>query len=101
MHRYQLSDVMFCRKTVGCRCPFGAFLSGGIDSSAVVGLMSQVMTQPVNTFSVIFEDKSYSEELYSRRIAKRFNTRHQEIFLNGTEIPTYYASGCTFSNGSP
>lgn len=66
--------------------PFGAFLSGGIDSSAIVGLMSQVMTQPVNTFSVTFEDKNYSEEIYSREIARRFRTRHQEIFLKPSEL---------------
>ena len=65
---------------------FGAFLSGGIDSSAIVGLMSQVMTQPVNTFSVTFEDKIYSEEVYSREIAKRFRTHHQEIYLNASDL---------------
>jgi len=68
--------------------PFGAFLSGGIDSSAIVGLMSQVMTQPVNTFSVTFEDKSFSEEVFSREIAKRFRTSHQEIYLKASELLT-------------
>jgi asparagine synthase (glutamine-hydrolysing) len=61
--------------------PFGAFLSGGIDSSAMVGLMSQVSAQPVNTFSVIFDEKGYSESPYSQMIAKKFSTRHQEIHL--------------------
>jgi asparagine synthase (glutamine-hydrolysing) len=66
--------------------PFGAFLSGGIDSSAIVGLMSQVITQPVNTFSVIFDDKSYSEEVFSRKIANRFHTSHQEIYLRASDM---------------
>jgi asparagine synthase (glutamine-hydrolysing) len=66
--------------------PFGAFLSGGIDSSAIVGLMSQVMTRPVNTFSVTFDDKLYSEEVFSRQIAKRFNTSHQEIYLKASDM---------------
>ena len=61
--------------------PFGAFLSGGIDSSAMVGLMSQVSTQPINTFSVVFDEKDYSESPYSQMIAKKFSTRHQEIHL--------------------
>ena len=66
--------------------PFGAFLSGGIDSSAIVGLMSQAMTQPVNTFSVTFDDKLYSEEAFSRNIAKRFHTYHQEIPLKALDM---------------
>lgn len=61
--------------------PFGAFLSGGIDSSIVVGLMASLLTTPVNTFSVVFSEKAYSESPYSRLIAQRFNTRHHEIKL--------------------
>lgn len=61
--------------------PFGAFLSGGIDSSAIVGIMSQVLNRPVNTFSVIFNERNYSESDYSQLIAKRFATTHNEIHL--------------------
>jgi asparagine synthase (glutamine-hydrolysing) len=61
--------------------PFGAFLSGGLDSSVIVGLMASVLNKPVNTFSVTFEEKKYSESPYSRLIAKRFNTNHTEIQL--------------------
>lgn len=61
--------------------PFGAFLSGGIDSSIVVGLMSEVATTPVNTFSVTFDDSDFSEAVYAKRIAKKFNTIHHEIKL--------------------
>jgi asparagine synthase (glutamine-hydrolysing) len=61
--------------------PFGAFLSGGIDSSAIVGLMAQASTAPVHTFSVIFNEPEFSEERYARIIAKRFNTVHTPIRL--------------------
>jgi asparagine synthase (glutamine-hydrolysing) len=60
---------------------FGAFLSGGIDSSAVVGLMSEVSERPVSTFNVSFEESEFSESAYARLIAKRFNTKHIEIVL--------------------
>jgi asparagine synthase (glutamine-hydrolysing) len=59
--------------------PFGAFLSGGIDSSAVVGIMSQVMSNKVKTFSVVFEEKEFSESRWAQLIAKKFGTEHHEI----------------------
>lgn len=61
--------------------PFGAFLSGGIDSSAVVGLMAQASTGPVHTFSVVFDEEEFSEERYARIIAKKFKTEHTAIRL--------------------
>ena len=60
---------------------YGAFLSGGIDSSAVVGLMSEVATQPVTTFSVTFAEAALDESPWSRAVAKRFGTDHHEIRL--------------------
>ena len=66
--------------------PLGAFLSGGIDSSSVVALMSKVMNTPVKTFSIGFEDKSYNELNYARIIARRFNTEHHEFILK-PDIP--------------
>ncbi len=62
--------------------PFGAFLSGGIDSSAVVGAMSQVARQKVNTFSVVFDEREFSEAQYARLVAKKFGTDHHEIKLS-------------------
>ena len=61
--------------------PFGAFLSGGIDSSIVVGLMSRVSSQAVRTFSVTFNEATYSEAPYAEIIAKRFKTEHTDIRL--------------------
>lgn len=61
--------------------PFGAFLSGGIDSSAIVGLMAQATQAPVHTFSVVFNEPAYSEEPYAQLVAERFRTEHTPIRL--------------------
>jgi asparagine synthase (glutamine-hydrolysing) len=61
--------------------PLGAFLSGGIDSSAVVALMAEVSEQPVSTFSIVFEEKRFDESEFSQLIARRYNTRHHPILL--------------------
>lgn len=62
--------------------PFGAFLSGGIDSSAVVELMTRHSTLPVKTFSVGFSESRYSELDYARVIAKQFLTDHHELMVS-------------------
>jgi asparagine synthase (glutamine-hydrolysing) len=60
--------------------PLGAFLSGGIDSSIIVGLMSQLSSEPVRTFNIGFEDDiTYDETAYARLIATRFRTHHTEF----------------------
>jgi asparagine synthase (glutamine-hydrolysing) len=61
--------------------PFGAFLSGGIDSTAVVGMMQEVASSKVKTFSVVFDDSEFSETVYARQVAKKFGTEHHEIQL--------------------
>jgi len=73
-------------EAVECRLvadvPFGAFLSGGIDSSAIVGAMSKISSQPVKTFSVVFNESEFSESYYARIVSEKFKTDHHEIKLN-------------------
>lgn len=66
--------------------PFGAFLSGGIDSSIVVGLMSERSSHPVKTFSVTFHEKEFDESPYSQLISKRFGTDHKDIRLSANDF---------------
>ncbi len=66
--------------------PFGAFLSGGIDSSAVVGLMSKVSSEKVQTFNVSFDEGEFSEAKYAKQIAEKFNTQHHEIKLTPNDF---------------
>ncbi|MBK9190873.1 MAG: asparagine synthase (glutamine-hydrolyzing) [Crocinitomicaceae bacterium] len=62
--------------------PFGAFLSGGIDSSLMVAIMSQVRNQKTDTFSVTFKEDQFSEKKYAEIIAKKYGTLHHEIELS-------------------
>jgi asparagine synthase (glutamine-hydrolysing) len=61
--------------------PLGAFLSGGIDSSAIVYYMSEIMGCPVKTFSIGFDDPSYNELPYARIVARQLNTEHHELTI--------------------
>ena len=66
--------------------PFGAFLSGGIDSSAVVALMSRHTEMPVKTFSVGFKEGGFSELAYAADIARQFKTDHHELEVSVDQV---------------
>ncbi|NOQ73151.1 MAG: asparagine synthase (glutamine-hydrolyzing) [Crocinitomix sp.] len=74
--------------------PFGAFLSGGIDSSIIVALMSQQHDQKIDTFSVAFKEEKFSEAQFARQVAEKYQTNHHEIELGVDEfkdlIPTAF-----------
>src|SRR5258708_30526423 len=75
------------KKRMMADVPFGVFLSGGVDSSANVALMSELMTQPVRTFTVGFHDTEELNELESARtISKRFGTNHHEVMIGREEM---------------
>jgi asparagine synthase (glutamine-hydrolysing) len=95
--------------------PLGAFLSGGVDSSAVVALMSEFCSGPAKTFSIGFPNKEYDETHYARMVAERYGTEHEEMivepdaisiipklvwhygepFADPSAVPTYYVSQIT------
>ena len=57
--------------------PLGAFLSGGVDSSAVVATMASLSADPVNTCSIAFDDPAFDEAMYAKQVATRYRTRHR------------------------
>jgi len=70
------------RKQMVSDVPLGAFLSGGIDSNVIVGLMAEAASKPVKTFTVLFNDaelKYYDERDEARRVAEKFSTDHHEL----------------------
>jgi asparagine synthase (glutamine-hydrolysing) len=82
--RYDLEDSV--RLHLVSDVPVGVFLSGGIDSSAIVALIGQVTGEKPKTFSVVFGEKEFSEASYANIVAKQFDTEHHEIPLAEDEL---------------
>ncbi len=92
--------------------PLGAFLSGGVDSSAIVAMMARNSTQPIKTFSIGFKEEKFNELPYAKKVADTFHTDHTEFivepdaihllpmlvrqyeepFADSSALPTYYVS---------
>ena len=103
------------RRRMVADVPVGAFLSGGVDSSAIVALMSRESDRPVKTFSIGFEEAEFNELPYARELAHRYETDHHEFivradatsilpelvrhygepFADSSALPTYYLSKLT------
>ena len=64
----------------------GAFLSGGIDSSAVVAVMAGLSKDPIDTFSIVFNEKQYDESEYSQFVANKYKTNHQAFLMKPTDL---------------
>ncbi len=85
MLRLKLADAV--KKRLISDVPLGAFLSGGVDSSIVTGIMSKFMNEPVKTFSIGFsEDPDYDETAYAHIVAKRFLTDHHSFVVTPSAI---------------
>ena len=102
-HRVEILRLLreSIRKRMMSDVPFGVFLSGGVDSSANVALMSEQMSRPVDTFTVGFSDAEYLNELESaRRISERFNTNHHEVIISEKEMQEFLP-GLVFHQDEP
>jgi len=70
--------------------PLGAMLSGGVDSSIITGIMSQLMNEPVKTFAVGFDVPGYSELPYARLVAQHFGTEHHDLIVKCSDLSAYW-----------
>ena len=94
-HEDQVAETL--KKSVGVRqvsdVTLGAFLSGGIDSSAVVALMDSSTEQPVETLSVVFAESEFDESKYSSMVARQMKTHHQTLELGESDLMEALSQG--------
>jgi len=91
---YQEETLRLLRQSIKDRMmsdvPFGVFLSGGVDSSTNVALMSEQTSQQVKTFSIGFKnEEKYNELNYAKQIAEKFNTDHHEILIDHKDLISF------------
>jgi len=84
---------------MNCDVPFGAFLSGGIDSAVVVALMSKHISTPVKTFSIGFEQKKYSELESAKMVADNYGTEHYERIIKAEDIIEFLPEAIYYRDG--
>ncbi|HDJ23659.1 MAG TPA: asparagine synthase (glutamine-hydrolyzing) [Candidatus Aminicenantes bacterium] len=74
------------RKRLVSDVPLGVFLSGGIDSSSVTALMTQIVPEPIKTFSIGFVEESFNELQYARLVAEKYKTDHHEFIVHSEQV---------------
>ncbi len=74
VNRQSISDV-----------PLGTFLSGGIDSSVITALLQSQSSKPIKTFTIGFEEKSYNEAIYAKKISQHLGTEHSELYVSSQD----------------
>ncbi len=66
--------------------PVGALLSGGLDSSIIVALMAKNSSEPINTFSIGFDDKDFDETIYAKKVSQIYNTKHYQLKVKADDL---------------
>lgn len=81
---YEKFESIFCDSVkirMRSDVPYGAFLSGGLDSASIVAAMSEISAKPVQTFTIGFDDRAFDERKLARDVAEKFHTQHNEFVV--------------------
>lgn len=84
----QLDELLYDSVKMRMRCdvPYGAFLSGGLDSSSIVSIMSEISSYPVKTFTIGFKERAYDERHNAQIIANKFKTEHSVTIVDKSSL---------------